>query len=423
MSSGSKMPPTVGTLEEYSQDPFERRLEWAQENDIVRLDSPDVDHLMLFHPDYVEQVLFSEEEKFTKFDGFEEIFGKGVVSASGEQWRAQRGTLQSAFRPDRVQSYCETIGEITRSHLGELADGETVAIRDRMTDLTLEVMLRTLFDERDHDDRISDGADAITEWFLEESTAGPVPDDVQEQYEIGREMLVDRIEEMIDQREAGDGDDLLSMLIGEGPDSPAEYTDDRLRDEMITLLFAAHETTALTLTYTLFLLADAPEVEERLVSELDEVLDGDQVGPEHVRQLTYTEQVIDEALRLYPPSHTLFRKATESVTIDGYDIESGSLLYLPQWAVHRDDRWWEDPETFRPERFGEESDRPSFAFFPFGAGPRRCLGETFARAEAKMVVASLLREFSVDRVTESFDLQASLTAVPDDEIRLALSRR
>jgi cytochrome P450 len=141
------------------------------------------------------------------------------------------------------------------------------------------------------------------------------------------------------------------MLVAIGAGGAEDYTDERIRDEMITMLFGAHETTALTLTYTLYLLADAPDVGRRLRAELDSVLDGSAPGPEHLEQLEYTEQVIDEALRLYSPAHSLFREAATDVELDGYTIPEGDVLYLPQWVVHRDDRWWDEPTAFRPERF------------------------------------------------------------------------
>lgn len=427
MSSKRELPPVVGTLAEYSEAPFERRTEWAEEGDVVRIRGPEADHHMAVHPDHVEQVLFDDNDKFVKFGGYESVFGQGIVSVYGDQWRAQRGTLQPAFQPGRVRSYCETIQEITREAVADLEDGQTIDARELFTDLTMEVMLNTLFGgATDEQGTISKAAHRITEWFLETATVGDVPPEVQSDFEHGMEDLVELIDEMIEDRKGATEEtdsDLLSMLIAIGTGGDADYTDERIRDEMITMLFAAHETTALTLTYTLYLLADAPDVETRLLSELDTVLDGDFPGPEHLDDLTYTEQVIDEALRLYSPAHSLFREATTDVNLGGYTIPQGDVLYLPQWVVHRDERWWEDPETFRPERFGGDADRPSFAFFPFGAGPRRCIGEEFARAEAKLVVAALADAFEFEQKTETFEMHASLTAIPDRPIELDLSER
>jgi cytochrome P450 len=424
MSSQRERPPVVGTLAEYSEAPFERRTEWAKEADIFRVTGPEADHHMAVHPDYVGEILF-DDEQFVKFEGYGSVFGDGVVSVYGDQWRAQRGALQPAFIPPQVRSYAETIREIVAEVVAGIEDGETVDVRELFTDLTMEVMLETLFGGSEKKKgTISEAAHGITEWFLETATAGDVPPEVESGFEEGMNQLTTLIDEMITERGEGDEDgDLLSMLVALGTESEADYTDERIRDEMITMLFAAHETTALTLTYTLFLLADAPKVEEKLLEEVDEVLDGSVAGPEHLTELEYTEQVLNEALRLYCPAHSLFRETTTDVEIDGYMIPEGDVVHLPQWVIHRDERWWDDPTEFRPERFTGETDRPSHTFFPFGVGPRRCLGEDFARAEAKIVISTFIDRFTFERETEDFEMLASLTAVPDRPIELTPHRR
>jgi cytochrome P450 len=424
MSTEQQLPPEVGTLREYSEAPFERRTEWAKEGDLVRITGPEEDHHMAAHPDLVEQVLF-EEDGFVKFEGYNSVFGQGMVTVYGDQWRAQRGTIQPAFQPGKIRSYAETIRDIVADTITDIGDGDVVDLRELFTDLTMEVMLETLFGGSGNKTEISAAASRITEWFLETATAGEVPASVQSDFERGMDELTEMIHGMIEERRGGDVDgDLLSMLVSIGAAGEANYTDDRIRDEMITMLFAAHETTALTLTYTLYLLADAPDVGQTLREELQTVLDGADPGPEHLDELVYTEQVVDEALRLYCPAHSLFREATEDVQLGGYTIPEGDVLYLPQWVIHRDERWWDEPTTFRPERFAEDDpDRPSFAFFPFGAGPRRCIGESFARAEAKLAVAGLADAFEFERLTETFDMHASLTAVPDRPIEMRFHER
>lgn len=419
MAAYEQQPPTVGTLAEYSEAPFERRTEWAREGDVVRIEGPQEDHHMVTHPEYVEQVLFRETDAFVKMGGYDAVFGGGIVTEYGDQWQAQRRAMQPAFQPGRIASYCETIRDITTRVRGDLTPGETIDVRELMTDLTMEVMLETLFGGTNGgEETISRAAQRITEWFLETATAGDVPPEVQREFERGREELTALIDRMIERRDGDEDGGLLSMLIALGPDSDAGYTDDRIRDEMITMLFAAHETTALTLTYALYLLADAPAAQRRIHEEVREAADG-VPGAESLDALQYTEQVIDEALRLYPPAHSLFRTATEPVEIGGYTIPEGDVVYLPQWVLHRDERWWDEPLAFRPERFGEsDSDRPRFAFFPFGAGPRRCIGESFARAETKIVVGGLLDAFEFERETQQFEMYASLTAVPNRPIRL-----
>ena len=421
MSTETERPPPVGTLAEYSEAPFARRTEWAQEGDLVRITGPDADHHMAVHPDHVEEIVF-DQRRFKKFEAYESVFGKGVISVYGDQWRAQRGAIQPAFVPQKVRQYVTQMRGVVRSVTNRLGGGGTFDARSVFSDLTMEVMLRALYGGVNGKEPISAAAERITEWFLESATAGDVPPEVQGGYESGLSELVTLIDEMVAERDGSEDGDLLSMLIALGADSDAEYTSDRIRDEMITMLFAAHETTALTLTYTLYLLADSPGVEQRLHAEIDEVVDGELPTAEEIDELTYTEQVIDEALRLYCPAHALFRETTEEISLDGYTIPQGDVVQLPQWVIHRDERWWDEPTAFRPERF-DERDHRSYAFFPFGVGPRRCIGEDFARAESKLVVASLCNQFSFDRLTEEFEMHASLTAVPDRPIELVAHDR
>jgi cytochrome P450 len=421
MSREKRRPPVVGTLAEYSDAPFARRTEWAQQGDLVRITGPDADHHMAVHPDHVEEVLF-DQERFDKFEGYESVFGRGVVSVYGDQWRAQRGAMQPAFVPQKVREYVTQMRGIVRGVADGLEPGETFDARAVFSDITMEVMLQTLFGGAEGKETVSSSAERITEWFLESATTGEVPPEVQKGYDTGLSELTELINEMVAERDGREDGDLLSMLIALGADSEAGYTEERIRDEMITMLFAAHETTALTLTYTLSLLADSPSVERRLQAELDAVLDGELPTADALEELEYTEQVIDEALRMYCPAHALFRETTEDVGLDGYTIPEGDVVQLPQWVIHRDERWWDDPDEFHPERFADGGHR-SYAFFPFGVGPRRCLGEDFARAESKLVVATLCDRFSFDRVTEEFEMHASLTAVPDRPVKLVCENR
>lgn len=424
MSTGTKRPPVVGTLAEYSEAPFERRTEWAKTGDIVRITGNEADHHMATHPEYVEEVLF-EEEEVVKYDGFESVFGDGMVAQYGDQWQAQRGAIQPAFRPGMIQSYVETMRGTVQQFCAAIDDGQTFDAREQFTDLTMEIMLQTLFGGTgERKETISGAAERITEWFLESATAGEVPPEVQSDYERGMDDLLELVDGMIADRRSGQGGGgLLSMMIELGPDSDANYTDERIRDETINMLFGAHETTALTLTYTMYLLAGNPEAASRARSELSSVVGEGVPESEHLSELEYTEQTVDEALRLYCPAHSLFRETTADIELGGYTVPEGDLILLPQWVIHRDGRWWDDPETYRPERFADDSDRPSFAFFPFGAGPRACIGETFARAEAKVVVGGLLDAFEFERETETFEMQASLTAVPDRPVELTARTR
>jgi cytochrome P450 len=207
--------------------------------------------------------------------------------------------------------------------------------------------------------------------------------------------------------DVGSGDDpdapmdLLSILLRAR--ERGEQTDEQLRDELVTMLLAGHDTTALTLTYAWYLLSEHPDAERRLHEEVDAVLDGDRPGMAHVRELEYTERAIQEAMRLYPPVYTILRTPTRRFEVDGYTVPPGSTVMLPQWAVHRSPRHWDDPEAFDPDRWTPERsrERHRFAYFPFGGGPRHCIGKHLAILEAQLIVATVASRYRLAYVGES----------------------
>ncbi|WP_275039762.1 cytochrome P450 [Halorubrum tebenquichense] len=216
------------------------------------------------------------------------------------------------------------------------------------------------------------------------------------------------------------------------------FDDDALVDNAVTFLFAGHETSALGLTYALYCLADRPAFQRRLRREIA-ALDGDP-EPENLRECPALTAAVDEALRLYPPVHSFFREPTEPVTLGGYRVPAGVVLTVAPWAVHRDGRWWEDPESYRPERWLRETgdgevvhgddrpgpavgERPEYAYFPFGGGPRHCIGMRFARQELRLSVATLLRRFRLERVTTDLSLRASANTRPAEPVRVRVHSR
>jgi cytochrome P450 len=214
--------------------------------------------------------------------------------------------------------------------------------------------------------------------------------------------------------------DLLSILLRAR--DRGEQSDENLRDEMVTMLLAGHDTTALTLTYTWYLLSEHPEVESRLHDELDSLLGGERPTFADVRGMEYTEAVLNEAMRLYPPVYTIFREPQVDVRLGGYRIPAGSAVMLPQWAVHRSERYWDSPLEFDPDRWLDEraDDRPRFAFFPFGGGPRFCIGKQLSLLEARLILGTVCQQYRLEyQGDEPFDLRGSLTMHP----RQAMSMR
>ena len=233
------------------------------------------------------------------------------------------------------------------------------------------------------------------------------------------------IEEFVAARrgEVDEHDDLLSILLSATDEADEAMSEELLRDELMTFLFAGHETTATALTFTWFLLARHPEVDRKLVAELDAVLDGEPPSFADLPDLEYTEQVLREAMWLYPPVPQIPRDTTEPVELGGYGIPEGATVAACQWTVRRDGSLWAYPHEFRPKRF-ETDDCPRFSHFPFGGGPRRCIGEQFAMVEGKLILATLARRYRLETVSDpDVDLPVSITTRPLDPIETRVEPR
>jgi cytochrome P450 len=236
------------------------------------------------------------------------------------------------------------------------------------------------------------------------------------------------IEDIVRERSGTQGDstaddgpmDFLSILLR--AQDRGEQSRQQLRDEVMTMLLAGHDTTALTLTYTWYLLSEHPRAERRLQEEVDQVVDG-RPTMEDVLELEYTERVIDESMRLYPPVYVMFREPTEPVELAGYEVPEGAAVMLSQWAMHRSERFWDQPEQFDPDRWQGADDRPRFAYFPFGGGPRHCIGKHLAKLEAKLITAATASRYTLEYARDGVDLWPTLTMHPRDGMPMTVSER
>jgi cytochrome P450 len=361
--------PVLGNTLELLRDVFEfyERLV-AEYGDVVRYRVLGDEAYLLTHPDFIEQVLVDDSSKFVKGEmtnrQIGSALGEGMLLAEGDDWRAQRTTAQPAFYRERIAEYGDIMVDYTTEAMTEWDDGTAIEINREMTRLTLRILARTLFgiDIRGQQSVVRETADAMRTRF-DSSRLGAylpewLPTPANRQYKRSLADLREFIDELIAERRTADGtgDDLLSLLVAAA--DAGGMNDATLRDNMVTFLFAGHETTALALTYTWFLLGHNPEAQQRLYTELDDVLDGEPPTAADLSELNYTEQVVNEAMRLYPPVWTFFREPTEDIEIGGYTIPEGSVVSLPQWVVHRDERWYDDPLEFRPERWAEERGYP-----------------------------------------------------------------
>ena len=363
------------------------------------------------HPDYIEQVLVTDNRKFIKgriLRKNKQLFGNGLLTSEGDFWLRQRRLAQPAFHRGRVASYADTMVRYASRIAKEWRSGEECDIHAEMMRLTLSIVAKTLFDaDVDREaKRVGHALEAIMHLnsdfrkLILTPTWLPTPRKIRAT--IATAKLNRIIYRFIEERRTSgvDKGDLLSMLLAARDDDGSRMTDRQLRDEAITIFLAGHETTANALAWTWMLLAQNPQVEAKLHEELDRVLGGRPPTVDDLPSLRYTNNVITESLRLYPPAWGMARVAIEDTKIAGYPIPKGCGVSLAQWVVHRDPRWFEAPLEFRPERWeGDLLKRlPRFAYFPFGGGPRQCIGNNFAVMEANLLLATLAQQFRISLV-------------------------
>jgi cytochrome P450 len=438
---GPKGEPLFGDSRRYARDPFGfiSALEEAY-GDVSRFDMGPMDTYVVCAPETVERVLVSDSDRFSKpefqGDALGDLLGEGLLLSEGETWEHQRDLAQPAFSMRRLSGMAGRITDHAEERVAGWSAGDVIDVEDAMTRVTLDVILDLMMGVQLPEDRVRTIQAqleplgrrfepdpirfAAPEW-------APMPGDAE--YEQALSKLEEVIDGIIDSREGTVGGedgptDFLSILLRAR--DQGEQPPDRLRDEMMTMLLAGHDTTALTLTYTWFLLSEHPEAERRVHEEIDAVVGDDRPGAEHVAEFEYVEWAIKEAMRLYPPVYTIFREPTEDVTLAGYDVEAGTSVMLPQWGLHRSERFWDDPETFDPERWRPEraTERPRFAYFPFGGGPRHCIGKHLAMLEAQIILATVAGEYRLEFTGETpLSLLPSLTVHPEQEMTMRVAER
>lgn len=389
------------------------------------------------HPDYIEDVLVNHPRKFIKgrvLQANKRVFGRGLLTSEGDFWLRQRRLAQPAFHRARIAGYASTMVEYTERLLNEWQPGEERDLHKEMMRLTLQIVGKTLFDadvERDAQD-VGKSLELLLELGANFGRAIFIPQWLPTPTNLRLEYAIRRIEKVLyriiaEKRAAGrDAGDLLSMLLAAQDEDGSRMTDKQLRDEAITLFLAGHETIANTLSWTWWLLAKNPAAEAKLHAELRTVLGGRAPSLDDLPKLAYTNHVITESMRLYPPAWGSARTAIEDHEIAGYKVPRGSGVSFAQWTVHRDPRWYDAPEEFRPERWEGDlvKQLPRFAYFPFGGGPRLCIGNNFALMEAALILATTAQKYRF-RLVEGHPVVplASITLRPRYGIRAVLEAR
>lgn len=431
--------PLVGHLPEFGRDTlgFVERAT-AEHGDMVRFRLGRWDAVLLNHPDLVEEVLVRDPWNWVKHTFFwrhvEAIFGRGLLTNEGESWLHQRRLVQPAFRHERLEGYAETMVDLTLRRMERWRDGAEIDVRSEMTSLTFEIVAKVLFDADVEEDvaEIAEafdvGIDEIAHRFRRPVRIPdwvPTPGNLRYRRAVDRmDALIERIVDEHRDGRAGEGD-LLSDLMAARDEAGRPMPYDQLRDEVITLLLAGHETTALALTWTWWLLARHPEVDARLAESVRSEIGDRPPGLSDVPRLDVAERVVKESMRLRPPAYSFGREALETREIGGVEIPAGTTVFVFPWLLHRDARWFEDPLAFDPDRWanGLEDRLPRAAYLPFGAGPRICIGRHFAMLEAVLIVSTIAARWRIEWGAEDPEPFPSITLRPTGGLMATLRRR
>jgi cytochrome P450 len=389
-------------------------------------------------PDLIEQVLVRDAKHYVKHFGaraFKPVLGNGLVTSEGAYWQRQRKLVQPAFQKTRVRSYAPVMVELTEAMLQSWAPGKSVRINFEFEALTSKIALKALFDLNDDADRehFSDtlrfAFDVMTARLrrvVKIPLWMPTPENLRLKRAISE---LDRTVRgfIASGRSRGmAGDDLLSRLVFARHEDGSQMNDQELRDEAMTLYLASHETTALTLTWSWYLLSRHKRVEDKLVSEWQRVLAGRIPSADDIAHLPYTSSVIAESMRLFPPVYVVGREATTDLELGGYRVKRGYTVLMSQWVNHRDAEYFPDPEAFRPERWenGLAKRIPKFAYYPFGGGQRICVGNSFALMEAAIILAAVGQRYKFTVDAEAvIEIKPQITLMPAYDIPATLQRR
>ncbi len=397
--------------------------------------------VLLSKPEYVRYVLVEHPRQFTSGAAQSNgnntdasVANEGLLSLDGEKHRQQRRAVQPAFHKKRVENYADIMQQYTHELLATWQPGETIDMSSAMQELTVRIVGKCLFDldlinQLDNigstfNDMIGQQVDVL-ETLFNLRIDNPLTSFGKRKAAMQRlDMLIYTLlaERRNEKRDRGD---MLSMLFeahtGEEPDQA--LSDKQIHDHMVTFIAAGHETTANALVWTFYLLAKYPEIRTKLLNELQSVLSGHAPTVEDMAKLPYTEWVMQESMRLYPPAWIQARAVKEDLELDGEIIPAGTMVMMSQWVMHRRPDIWQDAEVFRPERWdpAQEQHIPAGAYFPFGAGPRICIGMPFAQLEAKIILINILQQFTPQTLPGyQAEVKPVITLRPKEHLRMQL---
>jgi len=407
--------------------------------DLVYLRLGNLSSYVLYHPEHLESVLVKNHRSYMKDQVTRDLstmLGQGLLTSNGTYWQQQRKLVAPPLQRHHIQRFAKTMSEESFSFRHEMDLDSEVDVVPLMMKLTLTIVGETLFGSNVESTAhtMGEALEVVMDAFISEQRTWQrlipkfVPTPNRKRVQKACDAIEAVLSEIITERrkEKEEREDLLSRLLMACDEDGIGMTDEQLRDECITLFVAGHETTALALSFTLYLLAKHPEIQERLYQETHCQLGGKPPTFEDLENLPFVDAVISESLRLYPPAYIIGREAIEETTIGPYKAPKGMQILIPVYALHRDERYYPEPDLFSPERWlnGLAKTLPRFAFMPFGGGPRICVGNHFAGMELKIVLTTLIQLFQFDSSNPNPpDLTPSITLRPTDGIKLHIRKR
>ncbi|MFT4980273.1 MAG: cytochrome P450 [Bacteroidia bacterium] len=398
--------------------------------------------MILSDPDMIKHVMQVNNKNYVKSRAYKVLavlLGEGLLTSEGNFWRKQRRLMQPAFHRDRLASLVHiktNAGQALVDKWAKLSDGTEVDVSVDMMEMTLDIVCQAMFSSD-----VGDAIDVVHQEFdkanenLIKRVINPFPlpfwlplpsiRDEKRGYDAIKQVVADIIAKR--RNSTQNYDDLLAMLMEvEDADTHEKMSNQQIQDEVITIFLAGHETTAVALTWLMHCLDENPEVEQKLLDEEKAVLNGRIPKLEDLKALEYTKMVIDETLRLYPPAWVIGRRALEEDQIGGYRIPKHTNCLLPVYYVHRDPKYWDEPLKFKPERFNAENSkgRHKFVYFPFGGGPRLCIGNNFALMEMQLIVPMLVRALGLKKAANfEFKKEPLITMRPSPHMKMIINKR
>ncbi|MCB9453142.1 MAG: cytochrome P450 [Anaerolineaceae bacterium] len=408
--------------------------------DIFQFQIGNMRQYVITDPDLIHQVLVAQAAKFQKDSdytdtkrGLARFLGNGLLTSNGDFWKRQRRLVAPSLHARRIEAYADTMVNYALDTVNSWQDHARLDISEEMRRLTMRIVGKTLFnaDVVDDVEDVATAMEVIQHYFVEgRAMLLPtwVPTPAERKARQARRALDEisyrLIQDWKTTRE--DRGDLLSMLLMAEDEDRKHMTDEQARDELVTLFLAGHETTANALNWTWYLLAQNPEVEAKLHAELDTALAGQPPTLADLKRLPYTEMVVKESLRLYPPAFGFSRVAMEDLEIGGYFVPKDTVVAITSFITHHSPQWWDEPEAFQPERFTPENEaaQQRYAYVPFGGGPRVCIGNSFAMMEAQLLLATIASRYQLrlqsGQVVEMLPL---ITLNPKDGLPMTVQQR